>query len=239
MVHRRSHGRIGQELTGVVTIAQFKDICFDAADPARVGRFWASALGLTWHAQPGGDGWLSGPTPQHTIWVNGVPEPRTVKNRVHVDIYAKSLADLEVLGARVVQAEGGDRRWTVMADAEGGEFCAFLRADPSEQRLHGLAVDCVDPRSQATWWGAVFGEPVVDNATWYTIDRPSGAPFTMDFAAVPEPKLVKNRVHWDVTAPDHAPLLDAGATLLRTPDEDISWYVLADPEGNEFCVFVA
>jgi hypothetical protein len=54
---------------------------------------------------------------------------------------------------------------------------------------------------------------------------------------VREPKTVKNRIHWDVTVPDVLPLVEAGATVLREPDEEIDWHVLADPEGNEFCVF--
>jgi hypothetical protein len=48
---------------------------------------------------------------------------------------------------------------------------------------------------------------------------------------------VKNRVHWDVTVPEVAPLVAAGATLLREPDDDIRWFVMSDPEGNEFCAF--
>jgi len=54
---------------------------------------------------------------------------------------------------------------------------------------------------------------------------------------VPEPKTVKNRIHWDVTIPAVAPLVAAGATVLHQPDGDVRWHVLADPEGNEFCVF--
>ena len=53
---------------------------------------------------------------------------------------------------------------------------------------------------------------------------------------VPEPKTVKNRLHWDVRG-DVDELIAAGARLLRARDEEISWDVLADPEGNEFCVF--
>ena len=53
---------------------------------------------------------------------------------------------------------------------------------------------------------------------------------------MPEPKTVKNRVHWDVTAEEIDPLLAAGAVVLREPDDDIDWYICADPEGNEFCV---
>jgi hypothetical protein len=59
----------------------------------------------------------------------------------------------------------------------------------------------------------------------------------MDFVPVPEPKMVKNRIHWDVTVPAVAPLVEAGAVVLREPDDDIGWHVLADPEGNEFCAF--
>jgi hypothetical protein len=59
----------------------------------------------------------------------------------------------------------------------------------------------------------------------------------MDFVSVLEPKGVKNRIHWDVTVPGMAPLVDAGATVLREPEQEINWHVLADLEGNEFCVF--
>jgi hypothetical protein len=62
---------------------------------------------------------------------------------------------------------------------------------------------------------------------------------TMDFVPVPEPKTAKNRVHWDVTVPAVPPLADAGAAVLREPDDEIYWHVLADPEGNEFCAFTA
>jgi len=60
---------------------------------------------------------------------------------------------------------------------------------------------------------------------------------------VPEPKTVKNRMHWDVVLPEGVAspqaLVDAGATVLRSPDDDIRWWILADPEGNEFCAFLA
>ncbi|MDO9496048.1 MAG: VOC family protein, partial [Nocardioides sp.] len=66
-----------------------------------------------------------------------------------------------------------------------------------------------------------------------------GAPFeSFVFVAVPEPKTVKNRIHWDVDTPDIGLLIGDGARVLREPDDDISWTVLADPEGNEFCAFV-
>ncbi len=218
-----------------MSIAWFKDLCLDAGDVSQLGEFWAAALDLTWKLQDDGDGVATGVTPEHTIWLNGVPEPKTAKSRVHLDVYARSLADLEALGATSIEPFP---RWTVMADPEGGEFCAFLRDDLPAQRLHGLVVDCADPAAQARWWGMVYGVDVTDNGGWHTLRAVPGMPIqTMDFVPVPEPKTVKNRVHWDVNVTDVALLVSAGATVVREPDEDIRWHVLADPEGNEFCAF--
>jgi hypothetical protein len=223
-----------------MAIARFKDLCLDAVDGGRMGEFWAAVLDRAWETKEDDDGVLTGGTPGHTIWINGVPEPRTVKNRVHLDVYARSLAGLGALGATVVESFP---RWTVMADPEGGEFCAFLRDDLPPERLHGLVVDCAGPEAQARWWGAVFGVDVTANDGWFTLEGVPGMPIqTMDFVPVPEPKTAKNRVHWDVTVPaveSVAALVAAGATLLRDPAGDTAWHVLADPEGNEFCAFTA
>lgn len=223
--------------SATAAIARFKDVVIDANDPARLGAFWAAVLDLTWHAQEGGDGWLSGRTPEHTIWINAVPEAKTVKHRVHFDIYTTSLDALLDLGAQQVESFP---RWTVMTDPEGGEFCAFVRDELPADRLHGLAVDSADPLAAARWWGAVYGAPVVVNPGWVTVEHIPGMPIlTMDFASVPEPKIGKNRVHWDVWVDDLEPLLEAGATVVRPQGEDIEWTVLADPEGNEFCAFLS
>jgi hypothetical protein len=219
-------------------IARFKDLCIDANDPSRLGRFWAAALGRAFQAKQDGDGLVTGPTRQHTIWVNKVAEGKTVKNHVHLDIYAAAPADLEALGATIVEPQHGTRRWTVMADPEGGEFCAFFRPEVPAERLHGLVVDCADAQAQAKWWAGVYGIGVTNNDGWFTLEGIPGMPIlTMDFVEVPEPKTVKNRVHWDVTVAGVAPLVEAGATVLREPGGDIGWHVLADPEGNEFCAF--
>jgi hypothetical protein len=219
-------------------IARFKDLCIDANDPARLGRFWGAVLGRASEAKHDGDGLLTGPTRQHAIWVNRVPEAKTVKNRVHLDVYAVGLADLEALGATIVAPQQGTRGWTVMADPDGGEFCAFLRPELPAERLHGLVVDSADAAAQARWWAGVYGVGVTKKDGWFALEGVPGMPTrTMDFAQVPEPKTVKNRVHWDVTVDSVTPLVQAGATVLREPGGDIEWHVLADPEGNEFCAF--
>jgi len=223
-----------------MAVARFKKLCVDANDPARLGMFWAQTLGRRWQAWENGEGGVFGPTPQHTVWFNRVPEPKTVKHRVHLDIYATSLTDLEKLGSPVVLPEGDDRRWTVMADPEGGEYCAFLRVQLPPERLHGLVVDSVDPAAQARWWAEVYGADAdYHGGSFATVEHVPGMPIlTMDFVPVPEPKTIKNRIHWDVAVDDVQALVDAGATVRQPIGDDRAWYVLADPEGNEFCAFV-
>lgn len=217
--------------------ARFRKICLDAVDPAVLGRFWAAALDLTWVPE-GEEGGVYGASCQPVLWINLVPQPKTVKHRVHLDIYAATLGDLERLGASVLVPAGEDRRWTIMADPEGGEFCAFLRDGPPAPRLHGLVVDCAEPAAQARFWVMVLGGRVVDQQSGYStaMDVP-GMDFTFDFVPVPEAKDGANRIHLDLAAPALRPILDAGARVLRKPDGEIEWHVLADPESNEFCVF--
>jgi hypothetical protein len=125
-----------------------------------------------------------------------------------------------------------------MADPEAGEFCAFPRPEIPAERLHGLVVDSAGPEAQAWWWAVIYGVSVTTNDGWFTAEGQPGMPIlTMNFVPVPEPKTVKNRIHWDVAVSGIAPLVEAGATVLREPGGDIRWHVLADPEGNEFCAF--
>ena len=229
-----------------VALARWKDLCIDATDPARLGHFWAEALGLAAEQQPSGDVVLRGARPEETIWVNGVPESRAAKHRVHLDVTAASVDRLVRLGARVLlPASESGHPWTVMADPEGGEFCAFVREDhPTDPpaRRYELVVDCVDSATSqalAGWWAEVLGGRRVDDGRgfWWVADVP-GLPFeTIDMIPVPEGKVVKNRIHWDVVSDDLQELLDRGATVLATPTDATPWHVCADPEGFEFCVF--
>ncbi len=108
-------------------------------------------------------------------------------------------------------------------------------------RITALAIDCADPESLAEFWTQVLG--------WQVSERAEGivsigdGPFTIDLVAVPEPKQLKNRVHLDVNPTDRDQdaeldrLRSLGATQVDVGQPaDASWYVLADPEGNEFCL---
>ncbi|MCW2539256.1 MAG: hypothetical protein JWN95_981 [Frankiales bacterium] len=231
-----------------MVLARWKDLCIDAVDEAGSQQFWSQALGLRVEGRED-HRWLAGDRPEQVIWLNQVPEPKTVKNRIHLDIVATSLDELYAIGASFVEQH---RYWTVLADPDGQEFCAFIR-EPGElyrrsglvgatlpSKLKDLVIDSQDPERIANWWhqvlgGALGGDP--DNP-WFWVDDLPGAPLeSMDFVEVPEPKTIKNRVHWDLTVADLDALVAAGATLLRPEGGDIRWNVMADPDGNEFCAF--
>ncbi len=222
-----------------MALAKFRDLCIDAVDVEGMSRFWAERLGLQVEEGPRG-GKLTGPTPQHTVWINKVDEPKTVKQRVHLDVNA---ASDDIPGATPISA-AGEFKWRVMADPEGGEFCVFTRDELAAYRLYEVVVDSRDGVAQTVWWGEVFGAPVEgDYPDYRWLEDVPGMPFeAIGFGSVSEPKTVKNRIHWDVEVEGREAideLVRRGASILREPDDDIDWFVLADPEGNEFCVFGA
>ncbi|HET9562895.1 MAG TPA: VOC family protein [Propionibacteriaceae bacterium] len=130
--------------------------------------------------------------------------------------------------------------WTVLADPEGGELCAFVREPEAlpNYRVYEVVVDAADPVSIASWWAERYAATVChdQDRAFSWIDQAPRMPWAMVFPWVPEPKTVKNRMHWDVWGKTED-LLTAGARLIRKRDDEIDWDVLADPEGNEFCVF--
>jgi hypothetical protein len=233
-------------MTSATPDARWLELCMDTAKASpRLGEFWAAVLGGEHRASaddPAGNVVVDDP-PGGGIAMCPVPEPKTVKHRVHLDVLAASIADLQALGATVtLPTEESGFGWTVMADPEGGEFCAFVRERDllPAYRLKAVGVDCADPERIAHWWAERFGvDPPVgqeeeDGGGFWELRGVTNDPtVTFDFAAVPEPKTVKNRVHWDVYGEVGA-FERAGATVLWTMPQ---WTVMADSEGNEFCVF--
>jgi hypothetical protein len=183
-----------------------------------------------------------------------VPELKTGKNRVHLDLASASLAEqaatVERLlgrGARRVDIGQQNVPWVVLADPEGNEFCVL---DPRERymgvsALAAVVVDAADPAVLADFWVAAAGWPIGyrdDNGV--SLHRPGGQPPDLDLVRVAETKTVKNRLHLDV-APRLEDSRDAEVNRLialgaRRTDvgqgPEVTWVVLADPEGNEFCV---
>ncbi len=235
MLNARTH-------EGKTGVTKFKELVMDTAGSgSELGQFWASVTGCSYvePSTPDDTGDVVGKVEVEVegmgIAICRVPEEKTVKHRVHLDVHTDSVDSLLALGARPAPGYDTDR-WTVLLDPEGGEFCAFIReGELPSYRMHELIVDAVDPEQIARWWAEVFGVPVCNEGEpWWWLEDVPGTPFeSMVFQPVPEPKTVKNRIHWDLNGDvDH--LVGRGATVLADlPGSK----VLADPEGNEFCVF--
>ncbi len=150
-------------------MVRFKELCMDTAGSGEeLGRFWAAVTGCSYadSTSAGDPGDVVGEAEGMGIAICPVPEEKTVKNRVHLDVLTDSVDSLLALGARRAPGYGGDP-WTVLLDPEGGELCAFVRdGDLPAYRGLELVLDSVDPEAQARWWGAVFGSVVFRGFPW-------------------------------------------------------------------------
>ena len=108
--------------------------------------------------------------------------------------------------------------------------------------LYQVAVDAHDPGRLARFWAVVLGYDVlVEDAKKVVIGADEHAYPGIVFLRVPDEKAGKNRVHLDLAPDDHDPevarILELGARRVDVGQgPDAMWTVLADPEGNEFCV---
>jgi predicted enzyme related to lactoylglutathione lyase len=239
----------------------------DAADPSALARFWSAALGWPVTVDepeevvieaPADDSAQEGQLP--LVFVP-VADPKTAKNRIHLDLASTSavhqratVTRLEGLGAQRIDIGQRDVSWMVMADPEGNEFCVVshlgsVGKDPASAfagigPVAAIVFDCDDPESISAFWAEATGWRVLgrdDEGVWLR-DVGSGGPY-LDLHRVAEPKTVKLRVHIDV-----APFADddqaieverlgaLGARPVDIGQGDVRWVVLGDPEGNELCV---
>jgi len=234
-------------------------VVVDAADPAGLARFWAAALG--WETtdesaeevdvEPAGYSYPD-PVALPLVFVQ-VTEPKSGKNRVHLDLATTSVAHqaewvskLRGLGATPVDVGQGNVPWVVLADPEGNEFCVLEPRDEYRDTgpVAAVIIDCADPAELAPFWESAAGWPVVRTEDDIVgLRSPAGTGPYLELLRVPDRKSVKDRLH-----PDVAPYRgeDPAAEVARRPGHvalpadvgqgDVSWTVLADPEGNEFCV---
>jgi predicted enzyme related to lactoylglutathione lyase len=112
-----------------------------------------------------------------------------------------------------------------------------------------ITFDSADPQAQATFWSAVTGYPASDgtrpgNPFWLVAPPSDQEGPRLAFVPTSEPKNGKNRVHVDIVPGDRSQaaemdrLIALGASVVddRRRHEAAGWVVLADPEGNEFCL---
>jgi catechol 2,3-dioxygenase-like lactoylglutathione lyase family enzyme len=105
-----------------------------------------------------------------------------------------------------------------------------------------VTIDCADPQKLAEFWAAALGVGVqADYGDYVFLGRPADGGSMVGLQRVPEPRTGKNRVHVDLTGEPRATgvprLVALGATVLGEHEvPGLAWTVLADPEGNEFCL---
>ena len=112
-------------------------------------------------------------------------------------------------------------------------------------KVGSVVIDCNDFTTMAAFWrealGYVTNKPIEDGDDWVILRDPDGRNVNVALQVVPEQRVGKNRLHLDLYTDDQQGevqrLLGLGATLHpRTPEPDEDFVVLADPEGNLFCV---
>jgi hypothetical protein len=227
-------------------------IVFDALDVHAQARFWAAALGWPADQDPSGDGVRVGPRSgePHLLFLPS-DEPKTVKNRLHLDLAGRPDQERKVdhligMGAARADIGQGQVPWEVLADPEENEFCVLADADPlaAEAPLAAISLDATNPAAQGRFWAAATGWPIVAEDDRAVILRsPSGTGPVLMMGPPVAPKLGQNRLHFDVAPLPGADqrrevsrLLDAGAFRIDTDHRGDSEDMLADPESNEFCV---
>jgi hypothetical protein len=112
-------------------------------------------------------------------------------------------------------------------------------------RWDSIVIDATDPARLGRWWAEVLDYKIIfEVADEVAIAREEHTGPALVFGTVPEAKTVKNRLHIDLRPDDREAeverLVNMGARRVDVgqPD-DVTWVVLADPEGNEFCVLAA
>ncbi|MBN6040531.1 VOC family protein [Amycolatopsis sp. 195334CR] len=224
-------------------------LCVDAHEPRALARFWAGLL--DW--EPAGDGTTLLPRDDTGFRLRFLPsrEPKTTQNQMHFDLTSTSLDDQRTTVARALALGGrhidiGQRpeeEHVVLADPEGNEFCVI---EPG----NGFLADCGfvgalagDGSPEAGYfWSAALGWPLVwDQDQETAIRSPHGGPkLTWGGPPLP-PKTGKYRLHFDLMPDgDQRAEVDRLRSLGATPADigqgEVSWVVLADPDGHEFCL---
>jgi len=231
-------------------------LCFDANDPLGLARFWAAAL--RWEVGEETDGEIPLVSTDGTrfgVYFFPVPEKKGAgQNRLHLDLTSasvedqqESVAQLVALGARHIDiGQRPEEGHVVLADPEGNEFCILA---PNNNFLAGCgrfgSITCEGTQQVGYFWSEALGWPLVwDQDQETAIRAPDGTGPLITWGGPPvEPKFAKNRLHLDIAPPAHEDhgaevdrLIALGAKRVDIGQGDVSWVVMADVDGNEFCV---
>jgi predicted enzyme related to lactoylglutathione lyase len=229
-------------------------LCFDANDPPRLARFWAGFLGWEMAGNPQ-DGMALLPGDDTGFRIRFLPtrEQKAGQNQMHFDLTSTSLEAQQQtvaralgLGARHIDiGQRPEEGHVVLADPEGNEFCVI---EPGNSFLADCgfigAVACEGSQEAGYFWSEALGWPLVwDQDQETAIRSPYGGPKITWGGPPLTPKAGKYRLHFDLAPPVHGDqqaeadrLVSLGATRIDIGQGEVSWVVMADPDGHEFCV---
>jgi predicted enzyme related to lactoylglutathione lyase len=229
-------------------------LCFDANDPLGLARFWAGVLG--WEKADDGDAGIAlRPNDDTGFRIRFLPTQaqKVGPNQMHFDLTSTSLADQQQtvataleLGARHIDVgQRPEEGHVVLADPEGNEFCVI---EPCNNFLADCgfigALSCDGSQEVGYFWSEALGWPLVwDQDQETAIRSPHGGPKITWGGPPVNAKTGKNRLHFDLAPPADGDqqaevdrLVALGATRIDIGQGEVGWVVMADPDGNEFCV---
>jgi catechol 2,3-dioxygenase-like lactoylglutathione lyase family enzyme len=229
-------------------------VCFDAVQPQEAARFWAGVLGPRTAADPH-DGATLLPLDDTGFRLRFLPAqgPKTVQNRMHFDLTSASpqeqrqtVAGALALGGRHIDVgQRPEETHVVLADPEGNEFCVIEAGNKFLADCGFIgALACDGSQDVGYFWSRALDWPLVwDQDEETAIRSPRGGPKITWGGPPVAPRTGRNRVHFDLAPPagedleaEVDRLVSLGATRAGTGQEADGRVVMADPDGNEFCV---
>ena len=227
-------------------------LCFDANDPRGLANFWAGVLGRE-VVDEGGPVLLPSDDTQFPIGFLPTQAQKTGPNQAHFDLTSTTLEDQQQTVARALELGGRhidvgqlpEEEHVVLADPEGNEFCVI---EPGNNFLAGCgligALASDGTQAVGYFWSEALGWPLVwDQDEETAIQSPRGGTKITWGGPPVAKKTGKNRLHFDIAPPAGGDqqaevdrLISLGATRIDIGQGDVSWVVMADPDGNEFCV---
>ncbi|WP_128377021.1 VOC family protein [Streptomyces cavernae] len=229
-------------------------VCFDASRPLHLARFWSGLLAWETADDPHGGVALL-PSDDTGFRIRFVPtrEPKAGQDRMHFDLTSTSLEDQQQtvaraleLGARHIDVgQLPEEGHVVLADPEGYEFCVI---EPGNNFLADCgfigALACDGSQEVGYFWSEALGWPLVwDQNEETAIRSPHGGPKITWGGPPVMPKTGKERLHFDLAPSvdgdqqaEVERLLSLGATRIDTGQSEAGRVLMADPDGNEFCV---
>ena len=231
-------------------------VTFDANDPAVLARFWAGVLGRELVDDPDDpDLFVLLPSNDTEFRIEFAPtrSRRPGPTRCTSTWRASRLEEQQATVARVLElggrhidiGQGPDADHVVMADPEGNEFCVIEAGNNFLADTGFIGALSSDGTQQVGYfWSKALGWPLVwDQDEETAIQSPHGGSKISWGGPPVAPKTGKNRLHLDLAPPADGDqdaeverLVSLGAKRIDIGQGDVSWEVMADPDGNEFCV---